>query len=222
MNDPLAEFPPSPKRTVVVFLHGIGGSGVQEVQDQKDKFPELMTWMAPDRVSRSWFNVVSWLPTLDLQSGLWSLQEDSASLHQAVRDLDARIELDLRDSDEIVLVGFSQGGSLAAFAWRHSRLAHRFTAVFTVCSHMPEWYLWPDEGKELPLLRARKIPLTMIFGTHDILFPSTALQQFANKWERELQLLTIVHLPHGHNLTDVHFSMIQQSVGPPHYKAKTE
>ncbi|WP_084419903.1 alpha/beta hydrolase [Henriciella litoralis] len=180
----------------IVLLHGLGHTETIVYDDIKDALPaggRIFSLRAPHPFGQApdngfgWFNIEfneSGPPKPDL--------EQEASSRQAIADF-----LDTLDSSlPLVLIGFGQGGVMAAhlFLQHPEKLQMCIVASGRIMPHLLEAYP-PGEAHQ-------KVPLILVHGESDPIIPIAAAQAAAEQLGAAGVGLTLMPHPGGHEWPD--------------------
>ena len=141
---------PGRRWPLIVALHGAGGSGADY----------LLTWLRPAK--RRGSAVLA----PNAHGPTWSIERperDMVSIGAMIAEVHERYAI---DPDRILLTGLSDGGTFTYALGAHR--AHTFAALAPVAAVLPPW---------LDVQRARQLPVLIVHGGRDFIFPVAAARQ---------------------------------------------
>lgn len=141
---------PGSRWPLIVALHGAGGSGADY----------LLTWLRPAKTH----GYVVLAP--NAHGPTWAIERpdrDVVSISSMIAEVRERYAI---DPDRILVTGLSDGGTFTYALGAHR--AQTFAALAPVAAVLPPW---------LDIQRARRLPVLIVHGGRDFIFPVAAARQ---------------------------------------------
>ena len=171
--------PHSPAKYSIIWLHGLGANG----DDFADIVPDLELAHLPIRfifphaptlpiTMNGGYIMPAWYDIVALEKA--NRVVDNLGIAHSIAKIEALIQQEIKQgvlSENIFLVGFSQGGVIALLTGLTGD--YKIGGILALSTYLPAWDIW--QAKLRPEIE--KLPIMVMHGTQDTVVPFSAAQQ---------------------------------------------